>query len=267
VIIDFHTHAFPDTVAAKAIPTLEKAGNIAALTDGTIDALLASMDRAGIEKSVICSIATRPEQFDAILLWSHSVASSRIVPLPSIHPDDPDCVNRVYQIREEGFAGIKMHPYYQNYYLAEERLAPFYKAVCENELLLVAHCGFDIAFPRTRCADPAQILKLLTNFPKLRFVATHFGGWQLWDEVEEMLIGRDIYMEISFALKYLSKEQIRRMLHQHPREYLLFGSDSPWEDQAADLQALADLALEPNLFTAITETNAQKILWTTISQI
>ncbi len=260
MIVDFHTHAFPDAVAAKAIPALEKFGNIPAMTDGTVDALLASMDRAGIEKSVICSIATRPEQFEAILLWSRTVASARIVPLPSIHPDDPDCVNRVYQIKEEGFAGIKMHPYYQNYFLAEERLTTFYEAICECGLLLVTHCGFDIAFPRIRRADPAQILKLLTDFPKLRFVATHFGGWQLWDEVEEMLIGREIYMEISFALKYLPKEQLCRMLRQHPRKYLLFGSDSPWEDQAVDLQALADLALEPELFTAITETNAQELL-------
>jgi len=266
VIIDFHTHAFPDAVAAKAIPTLEKVGNITAYTAGTVDALLESMDRAGIEKSVICSIATRPEQFKAILTWSHKVKSSRIIPLPSIHPNDPDCVKHVYRIQEEGFAGIKMHPYYQDYFLADDKLSPFYDAVSDSGLLLVAHCGFDIGFPRTRCADPAQIIQLISNFPKLRFVATHFGGWQLWDEVEEMLIGKEIFMEISFALKYLSKEQITRMLNNHPREYLLFGSDSPWDDQSANLQALADLSLDAELFTAITETNAQKLLWTITSQ-
>lgn len=265
MIIDFHTHAFPDAVAAKAIPTLEKVGNITAQTLGTVDALLTSMDSAGIEKSVICSIATRPEQFTAILKWSHTVKSSRIIPLPSIHPNDPDCVQHVYRVKEEGFAGIKMHPYYQNYSLADEQLSPFYAAVSESGLLLVAHCGFDIGFPRTRCADPAQILQLLTNFPKLRFVATHFGGWKLWDEVEEMLIGKEIFMEISFALKYLPREQISRMLKRHPREYLLFGSDSPWDDQSACLQALRDLSLDEELFTEITGKNAQALLWT-ISQ-
>lgn len=266
MIIDFHTHAFPDTVAVKAIPTLEKVGNISAHTKGTVDALLESMDNAGIEKSVICSIATRPEQFESILKWSHAVKSSRIIPLPSIHPDDPDCVKHVYRIKEEGFAGIKMHPYYQNYFLADTSLTPFYEALSDSGLLLVAHCGFDIGFPRTRCADPAQILKLIKNFPTLRFVATHFGGWKLWDEVEEMLIGKEIFMEISFALKYLSKEQISRMIKQHPREYLLFGSDSPWDNQSICLQALSRLSLETELFTAITGNNAQKLLWT-ISQI
>jgi uncharacterized protein len=265
VIIDFHTHAFPDAVAPKAIPTLEQVCNISAHTAGTVAALLESMDRAGIEKSVICSIATRPEQFAAILKWSHAIKSPRIIPLPSIHPDDPDCVQRVHQVKEEGFAGIKMHPYYQDYFLADERLSPFYEAVSESGLLLVAHCGFDIGFPRTRCADPAQILKLITTFPKLQFVATHFGGWQLWDEVEEFLIGREIFMEISFALKYLSREQISRMLHNHPRQYLLFGSDSPWDDQSTCLKALKKLSLDIDLFTEITGKNAQELLWT-ISQ-
>ena len=262
MIIDFHTHAFPDAVAAKAIPTLEKVGNITAHTKGTLDSLLQSMDRAGIEKSVICSIATRPEQFESILQWSQTIQSSRIIPLPSIHPQDPDAVQHVYRIKEEGFAGLKMHPYYQDYFLADRKLSAFYEAVSDCELLLVAHCGYDIGFPRTRCADPAQIRKLITDFPKLRFIATHFGGWKLWDEVEELLIGREIFMEISFALKYLPREQIRRMLHNHPREYLLFGSDSPWDNQQTCLQKLSRLSLDTELFEAITEKNAQKLLWT-----
>ncbi len=260
MIIDFHTHAFPDAVAAKAVPRLEKVGNIKAHTKGTVDALLASMDSAGIEKSVICSIATRPEQFEPILDWSRTIRSPRIIPLPSIHPDDPDCFEHIQRVKEEGFIGIKMHPYYQDYFLADQKLDDFYAALSDSSLILVAHCGFDIGFPRTRCADPAQILQLLSKFPKLRFIATHFGGWQLWDEVEEMLIGKEIFLEISFALKYLKAEQMKRMLHNHPADYLLFGSDSPWEDQSECLERLAKLSLNNSLLAKIMATNAQRLL-------
>ena len=82
-IIDFHTHAFPDRVATAAIPALEAEGNIRAHLDGTVAGLLASMDRAGIDQSVVCSIATRPEQFEPILHWSRAIRSERIIPLPS----------------------------------------------------------------------------------------------------------------------------------------------------------------------------------------
>ncbi len=260
MIIDFHTHAFPDAVAARAIPALEEAGDIKAHTSGTVNSLLASMDRAGIDRSVICSIATRPEQFDSILEWSQKIGSDRLIPLPSIHPADPDCVKKVHTVHQKGFKGIKMHPYYQDFFIEEKRLTPLYEALSETGLLLVIHCGYDIGFPRTRCADPAQILKLHKNFPKLRLIATHFGGWDAWDEVEELLIGREIFMEISFALQYLSPEKAKQMLTSHPPEYLLFGSDSPWVDQKGYLATLDALQLNDKLLTGILSKNALKLL-------
>lgn len=42
-----------------------------------------------------------------------------------------------------------------------------------------------------------------------------------------MLIGREIFIAISFALTYLSLEQAVRMLTNHPADYLLIGSDCP----------------------------------------
>ena len=82
-IIDFHAHAFPDQIAAGAIPYLEEEGDIKAMHDGRIASLLDLMDRDGVEKSVICSIATRPSQFEAILSWSKQVRTERIIPFPS----------------------------------------------------------------------------------------------------------------------------------------------------------------------------------------
>lgn len=260
MIIDFHTHAFPDKVAAKAIPALEKEGGIKAKTAGTVSSLLASMDRAGIDRSLICSIATRPEQFHSILEWSSRIRCRRLIPLPSIHPADPDPVEKVHTVHQAGFLGIKMHPYYQGYFLSDPKLSPFYEALSKTGLLLVVHCGYDIAFPPIRYADPAQILTLKEQFPELRLITTHFGGWQLWDEVEGMLIGKKIYMEISFALQYLQKEQMVRMLTSHPAEYLLFGSDSPWDDQTDCLVRLKALNLEPELISAILGENARKLI-------
>lgn len=260
MIIDFHSHAFPDQIATKAIPALEQAGKITAHTTGTTQSLVASMDRAGIDRSLICSIATRPEQFQAILDWSRSIRTKRLIPLPSIHPDDPRCVEHVHIVHQEGFAGIKMHPYYQNFSLNEKRLNPLYHALSDTGLLFVVHCGFDIAYPRERLADPAQILSLHRRFPRLRLIATHFGSWELWDEVEEILIGKNIYMEISFALQYLKEEQMLRMLNNHSPQYLLFGTDSPWTDQAECLKKLRSLPLQKKLLTAILGDNAMRLL-------
>ena len=62
-VIDFHAHAFPDFLAARAVSHLEAMGYTSAFLDGTVAALIASMDKAAISRSVICSIATEPRQF------------------------------------------------------------------------------------------------------------------------------------------------------------------------------------------------------------
>jgi len=260
MIIDFHTHAFPKIIAAKAIPTLERAGKIMADHEGTVDSLLESMDTASIEKSVICSIATHPSQFEPIFTWSTSIQSERIIPLPSVHPDDHKLLEHLTQIQAAGFLGIKMHPYYQKFFLDEERLFPLYQALSDLGLLLVVHCGYDIAFEKTRLADPARILKIHRSFPELKLVTTHLGGWNIWDEVNSLLIGKNIIMELSFALNYLSRKTAKRMLENHPHEYLLFGSDSPWDNQLACIQRLQKLGLTDALLEAILYTNGKHLL-------
>ncbi len=258
--IDFHTHAFPDHLAATAIPYLEKEGNIQARLDGTTTDLLRSMDRAGIDKSVLCSIATRPEQFDAILAWSGAIRSERLVPLPSVHPESETLTEQIRKVADAGFVGIKLHPYYQQFTMDEERIFPLYEALIRHNLLLVIHTGYDIAFPRTPLCTPSRILAVSERFPDLLLITTHLGGWDDWDEVERLLIGKPIHMEISFALDFLEPEQARRMLSAHPSDYLLFGSDSPWADQGESLGMLRALNLPDGLIRKITRHNAETLL-------
>ena len=258
--IDFHTHAFPDQIASFAIPALEKEGNIKAYLNGTISALLASMDRCGIEQSVVCSIATRPEQFTPILEWSKAIRCERIVPFPSLHPADPLLLEHLQRIHAEGFKGIKMHSYYQDYFLDDSSLDMLYATLLELDMILVIHAGYDIAFPRIRRADPQRILEVCHRFPGLKLIATHLGGWDEWNDVRRLLTGEPIYMEISFALDFLDQVRLREILLAHPPEYLLFGTDSPWTDQATTLKMLAKLGLPQVLVDKITGANARRLL-------
>lgn len=258
--IDFHTHAFPDQIAATAIPTLEKKGNVKAYLNGTVSDLLKSMDQAGIEQSVVCSIATRVEQFQSILDWSLSIRSERIIPLPSVHPGDPDRLEHLRRIRDMGFLGLKLHPYYQDFFLDDPELVEFYETIKELDLMVVMHTGYDIGYPRIRRANPERILNLLQMVPGLRLITTHLGGWDEWAEVRELLTGLPVYMEISFALDFLDQLRLRDLIENHPPEYILFGSDSPWADQATTLKMLAKLGLSDELFERIVRENAKALL-------
>jgi predicted TIM-barrel fold metal-dependent hydrolase len=263
-IIDFHTHAFPGDLAARAMQILlDEAPGIRAYLDGTVADLLRSMDKAGIARSVVCSIATRPAQFEPILRWCDKIRCERLIPFPSVHPADPECVTRVHQIRAEGFKGVKLHPFYQDFFAHEKRVFPLYEQAILDDLILVMHTGYDIAFPRIRRADPKTLCEIHEALPALKLVTTHFGAWQQWDEVERYLLGRDIRMEISFALEELGVERARRMVLEHPEEYVFFGTDSPWTDQQQTLSALRELRLPPKKLACILAGNARDLLGVT----
>lgn len=259
-IIDFHTHAFPSAIAERAIPALEQEGNVKAVLDGKLTSLLASMDRAGIHASVVASIATKPEQHASILRWSQAIASERILPFPSVHPRDPEAADHVRAIHACGLRGIKLHPYYQDFDLDDPRLDPIYAALQETGLVLLCHTGFDLAFPRTRRCDPVRIRRVIDRFPRLRFVATHLGAWEDYDEVEKHLIGRPIYLDVAYAIDWAGRDRAIRMLHRHPVDFVLFGSDSPWADQADTLAQVRALQLGADREASLLGGNAARLL-------
>ena len=262
-IIDFHTHAFPDALADRAMrQLLSETDQVQSFLDGKLSSLLASMDANGIETSVLCSIATKPSHFDPIFQWSQQIRSERIVPLASIHPRDPAGVERIHQIAQAGLKGIKMHPYYQDFYLDDPKLDPLYEAIQGEGLLLTMHTGYDFAFEWIDRASPAQILAVVEKFPGLKLVTTHLGGWQQWDAVEQLLIGKPIYMETSFSAKYLNKERLKRMVLAHPSDYILFGTDSPWTDQSVEIDTIAEFGLPKKLLDKIFYHNSHKLLET-----
>ena len=240
-IIDFHTHAFPDALAEQTVPKLCAFANVEATLDGKVSSLLAEMDRLDIESAVVLTIATKPSQFESILSWCTGVASPRLFPFASVHPDDPEALEKIDRIGEAGLKGIKLHPYYQGFQFNEPRMFPLYERIERHGLIFLAHTGFDVGYPRERVADAPKIVDVVGRFPELRLVVSHLGGWNDWDCVEKHLLGRPVYMEISYAFPFIGMERARRFLLAHPPEYILFGSDSPWGNQEKTLEALLSL--------------------------
>jgi len=260
-ITDFHAHAFPDELAPRAIGRLEAVHGSPAALDGTVSDLLASMDRAGIERTVVCSIATAPKQVESILRWSLSIRSGRIVPLASVHPDCEDARGLVARIAASGLPGIKLHPHFQDFVVDEPRMWPIYEAAAEHGLLVVLHCGEDFSFPGdSERAHPARVLAMHRRFPSLRLVATHMGGWKQWEAALRTVVGTGLYLESSYSLGVAPDEVLRRILEAHPPERLLFGTDSPWRDQAQDLERVRGFLGDDSLRRLVLVENAERLL-------
>ena len=94
----------------------------------------------------------------------------------------------------------------------------------------------------------------------MRAIAAHMGGYLQWDEVERHLIGRDLFLDTSYSFGYLGEERMTALIRAHGAGRILFGSDSPWTEQAAALSALQSLHLAEEELNAISSLNAERLL-------
>ena len=64
MIIDMHTHVYPEKIAKRAVEKLSKAADIPAQSNGMKSGLQESMKRAGVDYSLLLPVATSVKQVD-----------------------------------------------------------------------------------------------------------------------------------------------------------------------------------------------------------
>ena len=241
MIIDFHTHIYPEASASKTLSAVQSRAGISCFSDGTQAGLVQSMDKAGIAFSVVCSVATKPEMVSPIHEWLETVRSPRMIPFATLHPDRPMGAEEAESLRRKGFKGFKVHPDYQGFFVDEKRAYPFYEAAQAAGMIVLFHAGLDRGLPEPIHSTPERLARVHGDFPSLRMVVAHMGGEAVFDETERHLLGRELFMDTSFVLRVMPPRTLERFMKSHPAERILFGSDSPWTDQAEELRFLMEL--------------------------
>lgn len=278
MIIDFHTHIFPDAIAASTIAKLGGISHTKAFTDGSAQSLLNSMAQAGIDLSILLPVATRPGQCTSINNFAAKVneAGGPLLSLGGVHPDDPNLEEELERMVELGLKGVKIHPCYQGVDLDDPRYLRLLRKAQQLDLLVVAHAGLDIGFPGVNRCSPRMLRQVLDKIGPIKLVAAHMGGWKLWDEVMEYLPDTGVYLDTAFGflsiphlgdghyapeeLPLLSEDAFLAMVDRFGADHILFGSDSPWRSQEEDLNWLRRISLSPEAKRAILGENGAKLL-------
>ena len=261
--IDFHTHIFPDKIAQQATNALAAdSGKYQPHTNGTLQSLFESMQRANIMTSLVANIATRPTQLSPILEFCKQIKSSSVYPLVSFHPsNDPEQVEDVFgEAWRTGIRGVKLHPMYQQFYIDDKKMYPFYELIAGFGFFLMFHSGYDIAFPGNSQADVERIRKVADWFKDLTIVCTHVGGWKQWDRISCISSCENVYTETSMTLSEMSDEQFITLISQFDQNRILFGSDSPWTDQKEMIERTLQLRISDELKEKIVFGNAAHLL-------
>ncbi len=250
MIIDFHTHIFPHKIAPRALSHLQGFIRTEPCTEGTMESLLASMKMAGVDISVVLPVVTDPHQFDSILRFAvqtnelfRDTAGPRLLSFAGIHPDSADYKEQLRLIVREGFKGIKLHPIYQGVCFDDIRCMRLIEEASSLGLIVLTHAGYDPMDALHDYCTPDMILHMMKEVAPRKLVLAHMGGNLNHAEVLKKLCGLPLYLDTAYSISHLSLAALSKLIRAHGVDRVLFASDSPWSDQADDVehfQALPD---------------------------
>ena len=281
MIIDIHTHTFPDAIAARAVDKLKHNSHTEPVLDGTALSLSASAKAAGVDLAVIQPVATSPAQVrdinDGAIETNRSSSVTRLASFGCMHPafDTPE--QECARLAEAGVKGIKLHPVYQLTDMDDPSYVRVLRAAADCGLLVLIHAVIDVGFLERTYSDVGKIARALDSVPDGRYLLAHMGGWRQWDEAQALFAGREnVWIDTSFSLgdmtplgdgfyethslSRLSQERFLQMAEAFGAEKLLFGTDSPWEGQAAEIAKIRALPLKEEEKAAILGGNAKALL-------
>jgi len=239
-MIDFHAHVYPDPIAARAVEAVSTFyDDCPCHGDGTLNGYLQAQQRAGIAQSLICSVATFPNQVPRInefIAGCVAAHPTRLFGFAAAFPGGDDWQGQLDHAKELGLIGVKLHPDFQKFNADAPEAMELYAAM-EGNMALLLHAGD----PRCDTSHPRRIANIKRAFPNLTVIAAHLGGWASWDEAAENLADLDVWVDTSSSLPFCPPETFARMVRAYPADRILFGSDWPMWDPEQELQAQVPL--------------------------
>ncbi len=235
MIIDFHVHCFPDSLAPRALGSLREhaLGNPDfPCTDGTVAGTISHLSSSGIDAGVVCNIATNARQQHNVNSFAIGIAKMRnmLIPLGSLHPHGENKRGELLGLRAAGIKGIKIHPDYIGLEIDHPDYNEIFELCSEFGFFVVTHAGLDPVSPEHLHARPSAIATVLDRYPDLKLIAAHMGGFERSAEALECLVGkRNLWLDTSMSSQRPDEVgALHKILRSHPPDRLLFASDTPW---------------------------------------
>jgi predicted TIM-barrel fold metal-dependent hydrolase len=217
---------------------------------------------SGVAKAVTLPVATKPSQVAAINRSLPFIQAKDIVPFGAMHPQMSDFEEEIAFLKANNIYGVKFHPEFQDFFLDDPAIFPIYEALAASGLIAVFHLGVDPGPFTNNHSFPRLLSKVSRDFPMLRIVGGHFGGYRMWEDAENYLVGLPLYLETSTVSVNLAKADFVRLCRKHGIERILFGSDSPWYDQIQAVRWINECEFSDHEKELVLWKNAESLLGT-----
>lgn len=267
MLIDFHTHIFPDKIARSTISLLEKNSESRANTDGTTEGLILEMEKSSTDLCVTLPVLTKPSQFDSVAKFAEIVNEKykkepkRLLSFAGIHPSCSEIKSKMRYLKDIGIKGVKIHPDYQETFIDDDGFYKILSAAKDYDMIVVTHAGVDNGYKNcpVRCT-PQMIKKLYSKVPYEKFVLAHYGGHNMWQEVYDEICDLNCYFDTAFTFHEIKADLFKKILDKHGYDKVLFATDCPWRSIKEDKEIFLSYQLDKEVNDAILYKNALKLL-------
>lgn len=258
-IIDSHCHVYPEKIAAKASFAIGTFYDIGMAFDGSLARMKEAERRAGIERQIISSVATKWEQVSAVnrfIAGAVANGEGHVFGLGTVHPDSPDMEADVNDLLSLGLIGVKIHPDFQKVAVNDPRFMTLFEILRAKSLPVLIHTGDR----RYDFSNPNRLIPVLKSFPTLTVIGAHFGGWGFWEEVPPLLAGfQNFVTDCSSSLYGMTNEAAKKAIATYGADRVLFGTDYPMWDPEREVERLLSLGLSSSDTEKITHRNAERV--------
>lgn len=268
MIIDFHTHVYPDSIAEKTVLFLLDKINLPdkkAFTSGTAASLIDSMKKSNVNISVTLPVVTKPSQFEKVNLFAQNLNEmSGFISFGGIHPDCENIEEKLKYLKKCGFKGIKLHPDYQDTFIDDKKYVNVINVCRELGMIVVIHAGIDVGLPFPVHCPPDKTLNMLREVNAENYepfiVLAHLGGWKMENEVKEKICKKNVFLDTGYCLDKYSEKDLLDIISLHGADRILFATDSPWGGQKEYVEILENLKISDDDKEMIFSSNAKQLL-------
>jgi len=277
MIIDFHTHVVPPQVKKKhdkyvdidpcfAILYSDKKAKLA-----TADELIASMDKEGIDISVIVNIGWTTHDLcvetNDYILESIARYPNRLVGFCAVQPNSYEAaLAEIERCAKGGIRGVgEMRPDMQLFdLLDEEMMAPFIEVIRKHNLIFLTHTSEPVGhdYPGKGLITPSMLYPFITHYPDLTIVCAHWGGglpfYALMPEVKGAM--NNIFFDTAASPFLYSPQIYNHVIQLVGGDKILFGTDYPLMAQSRVINEIKSLNLPEATESLILSGNAQRLL-------
>ncbi len=277
MIIDFHTHVFPPQIKKNRSKYIELDPCFALLYSdpkakiATADELIASMDEAGIDISVIANIGWTTHELcvetNDYIMESVSRYPKRLIGFCAVQPQSPEgAVAEIERCAKAGIKGVgEMRPDIQLLDLSDElMMAPLVEALIKHKLILLTHASEPVGhdYPGKGNVTPDVLYPFIASFPDLTIVCAHWGGglpfYTLMPEVKKAMA--NVFFDTAASPLLYTPEIYNQVIPLVGANKILFGSDYPLLAPSRLLKEIKALKLAEETENLILSGNARRLL-------